>query len=206
MPRGFADPKEAKLGECDALLTPAIREELTSWWLVHPAGANTPNWDLASTCTIGGKQGLILVEAKAHDTEPKTLGKVSRFSSKSVENHDQIGTAINEANAALNGICPGWAITRDSHYQLSNRIAWAWKIASLGIPVILVYLGFLNAEEMANCGKPFRSAEEWRRSILDHAEGLVPETVWEQRIQTTGAPMWALIRSLDLSWVVAGIS
>jgi hypothetical protein len=31
--------------------------------------ANTPNWDLVSGCQIGNRQGLILVEAKAHEGE-----------------------------------------------------------------------------------------------------------------------------------------
>jgi hypothetical protein len=201
MPRGFCDPDEAKLGECDLFLTPELREELTSWWLVNRGGANTPNWDLVSTCTVDGREGLLLVEAKAHDTESRAEGKLPGDPT----NHEQIGRAIQEANAGLNSICPGWSITRDSHYQLSNRLAWAWKVASLGVPVILVYLGFLHAEEMRRCGTPFSSAGEWQSFILNHAKRLVPQNVWDTRLQTRDAPIWAMIRSLDLRWIASGV-
>jgi hypothetical protein len=33
-------------------------------------------------------------------------------------------------------------LTADSHYQLANRLASAYKVASAGIPVVLLYLGF----------------------------------------------------------------
>jgi hypothetical protein len=142
-----------------------------------------------------------VVESKAHDTEARCEGKTPG----DAENHDQIGGAIREADEGLNTICTGWSITRDSHYQLSNRFAWAWKVASLGIPVVLVYLGFLNAEEMLHCGKPFCSGGEWHSFVLSHAEGLVPRDTWEMRLQTTGAPMWAMIRSLELRWIASGL-
>jgi len=196
MPGGFLNPAEAKLGECSAFLTPELREHLTSWWLKVPKRANTPNWDLVSTCDIGGRDGLILVEAKAHDTEERPEGKAPG----NEENHQQIHSAISDANLALNDICLGWAITRDSHYQLCNRFAWAWKVASLGVPVVLVYLGFLHADEMSRCGKPFSSGQEWRALIMDRVTKLVPEAAWERRLQTGGAPMWATIRTLDLKW------
>ena len=41
------------------------RNRLRDWWLAVERGANTPNWDLASTCRVEGKRGLLLVEAKA---------------------------------------------------------------------------------------------------------------------------------------------
>jgi len=200
LPEGFSNPQEPKLGECESFLTSEIREELTSWWLVHRRGANTPNWDIVTSCTIEGKEGIVLVEAKAHDKELKHDGK----SPGDRENHARIDTAITEANTALNGLCPGWSISRDSHYQLCNRFAWAWKVASLGVPVVLVYLGFLNAQEMSAVGRPFPSYADWRTSVMAHGDTLVPKAAWERRLQTTGAPLWAVVRSLDIQWVTAG--
>jgi hypothetical protein len=43
LPNGLTNPEEAKLGECLLFLTPEIREQLTSWWLINRKGANTPN-------------------------------------------------------------------------------------------------------------------------------------------------------------------
>ncbi len=199
MPRGFVDPVEAKLHNIDALIPAGLGKKLSSWWLVKRRGANTPNWDIASTCTVAGRDGLLLVEAKAHDKEAGREGK--RRGNPPSPNHEQIGKAIREANQGLNAICPGWSISRDSHYQLSNRFAWAWKIASLGIPVVLIYLGFLNAEEMRHCGQPFGSARDWERFVRDHTQGLVPQDVWGKRLQTSGAPMWPMIGTLDLRWL-----
>jgi hypothetical protein len=198
LPGGLREPEEAKLGECPHFLTPELREELTSWWLVNRNGANTPNWDILSTCTIEGREGLLLIEAKAHDTEARREGK----SKGNAENDRQIGEAIAESNAELLKLSSGWAIQRDSHYQLSNRFAWAWKAASLGVPVILVYLGFLNADEMSHCGQPFTSSKQWRDLILDHGAGVIPESAWGTRLKTPKAPMWALLRSMDLKWTV----
>ena len=197
-PMGLLNSEEAKLGECPNFLTPELREQLTSWWLVNRRGANTPNWDIVSTCAIEGREGLLLIEAKAHDTEARREGK----SKGDAENDARIGTAIAEANSALLGTSSGWAISRETHYQLSNRFAWAWKVASLGVPVILVYLGFLNADEMAHRGQPFTSDRKWRTVMLNHSANLVPESAWEARLQTVQAPMWALLRTMELKWTV----
>jgi hypothetical protein len=56
-------------GEVSAFLNPEQREALTTWWLAVRERANTPNWDIVSTCQMVGRQGLVLVEAKAHAGE-----------------------------------------------------------------------------------------------------------------------------------------
>jgi len=105
-----------------------------------------------STCKIAGRDGLLLIEAKAHDRELEEEGKRPGDS----DNHKQIGAAIEEANRELNAIIPGWHLSRYSHYQLSNRFTWAWKLAALGTPTILAYVGFLGATEMVDQGQPLR--------------------------------------------------
>lgn len=194
-PCGFLAPEEAKLGEHLSFLSPQERETLTSWWLKKREHANTPNWDLVSTCDIGGTRGLILVEAKGHDDELKDSGKEPGNS----ENDYQITQAIAEANSALNRILPGWALTKDSHYQLCNRFAWAWKIATMGVPVVLVYLGFLHCDEMSDCGTPFDSAQHWKQTMLSHSQALVPANAWDTPIGTNDIRLWALTRTLDAS-------
>ena len=188
MPRGFQQPGEAKLGEDPPFLSDDHRESVTAWWLKVRRNANTPNWDLVSQATVDGKPGLILVEAKAY---------------VNAENMKQIAKAIAEADRELNEIAPGWALKASSHYQISNRFAWAWKVASLGVPVVLVYLGFLNAEEMQSpTRKIFRGKDEWRKGVLKHATGIVPPAVWEQGIKVNGTPLRALIRSMDVNVAV----
>lgn len=201
MPEGFLSPTEAKLGESPELLPSAETcETLTSWWLYKRSGANTPNWDLTSKCMIEGRQGLILIEAKAHSRELSPKGKQKRKDTNKC-NHEQIGLAIQQSNEALNRVLPGWSLSRDSHYQLSNRFAWAWKLVSIGIPVILVYLGFLNATEMIDQGLPFSSQDAWRDHMVTLTEDVVPSGVWESRLEINGTPLIPLIRSLEITAV-----
>ena len=76
MPEGFAHTAEPQLGYADQFLTAGRRAALAQWWLAVPRRANTPNWDLVSTCQVAGqKQGLLLVEAKAHAGELSAAGK-----------------------------------------------------------------------------------------------------------------------------------
>jgi hypothetical protein len=69
----------------------------------------------------------------------------------------------------------------------------------LGIPVILVYLGFLNATEMLDQGQPFDGAEAWQTCIQIHAEGIVLEDAWERRLEIGRTPVWFLIRAMQLT-------
>jgi hypothetical protein len=186
---------EARLGEAPRFLTPTQRESVTEWWLACSDDANTPNWDIACTATIEGRDGLILIEAKAHSGEVK---KKDTCSSDNLENQARIGTAIQQANTALNTILPGWALSKDSHYQLANRFAWSWKIASLGVPVILVYLGFLRAEEMRDRGELFADADAWESFVKAYSQGIAPEVVWNTRIMIQDTPLQVLLRSIEV--------
>ncbi len=188
--------EEAKLGEHVGLLPEGQRKELTDWWITSSEKANTPNWDIASTCIVGGKVGLLLVEAKAHYAELKKDGKplASDATSGSKRNHEKIGRAVCEASSELEKAICGWNLRCDSHYQLANRFAWAWKMASMNVPVLLVYLGFLNAEEMSDQGEPFVDCADWSRVVLDHSRNIVPEKAWGRELNIGNAMIKPLIR------------
>jgi hypothetical protein len=192
MPEGFSQPDEARLSEASKFLDDEKRKALTAWWLAVPDKANTPNWDFVSTCAIGERRGLILVEAKAHAAELKSNDCCSATNEN---NRKQIRQAIQEATAALGA---GWSLKDDQHYQLSNRFAWSWKIASLGVPVVLVYLGFLNASEMP---EPFSSHPAWEDCLLEYAKDRVPENTWGSKVSVNGAGFIPLIRSADVNIV-----
>ena len=195
---------EAQLGnprKPNNLLQPEIHRKLTDWWLAVQRGRmTTPNWDITSTCTIQGQSGLLLVEAKAHASELETKGKLlnSNASHSSQQNHNQIGQAIVEASDGL-ALATGrpWGLSRDRYYQLSNRFAWSWKLASLGLPVVLLYLGFLNAQDMADEGLLFRSEAEWSRTLKEHSHDVVDETCWGEWLDIGGTPFVALIKVID---------
>ena len=199
MPRGFLAPEESTLEESQQLLASDHCQELINWWLARPRGATRPNWDIAATAMVGGQKGIVLVEAKAHHAELSDAGKSP---GGNPSNADRIRAAICQANAGLGGAQAGWNLTTDSHYQLCNRFAWSWKIASFGVPVILVYLGFLNTEEMSDIGQPFRSAIEWSDVIRSHADRILPSTAWGSPMDVDGASMLAIVKAVDLNWSV----
>ena len=98
-PHGTRHVREAELDKLRkgdaALLTDAIRRQLQEWWLVEGRGkAKTPSWDIASTCTVSGKSGLLLVEAKAH---PEELSKGDRCGAGPV-NRKRIETAARQTS------------------------------------------------------------------------------------------------------------
>jgi hypothetical protein len=193
MPEGLCKPDEARLNDTNGFLVDDQRRIVAEWWLAAPQdqSANTPNWDIVGSCTVHGREGLILVEAKAHASE---LNPKDRCGASDKGNRGRIATAIGDANK---GLGEGWALSVDSHYQLGNRFAWAWKLASLGIPVVLIYLGFLNAHEMDD---PFTSHKGWEDCVLRYAEGTVPRRVWNsESIKVNGIPVIPLIRSAEVN-------
>jgi hypothetical protein len=193
-PRGLRGPDEAKLGESPEFLSESDRVALTEWWLAKRGRANTPNWDVVSRCRIDGKLGLILIEAKAHEGE---LGK-DRCEATNESNLDRIKSALAEANAEWNALHPGFSLSADSNYQLSNRFAFAWKVAQMGTPVVLIYLGFLNAHEMKPPYRVFRTPEHWRDCVLSGSAGTVPAAAWDRTFDVNGTSLTVLIRSAQV--------
>jgi hypothetical protein len=169
-----------------------------------PRNANTPNWDIASTCRIDSKPGLLLVEAKSHDAELRNEEKGKEKPSATANswlNHEQIGACIEKASLALaEQTHLPWALSRDWNYQMANRFAWSWKLASLGKPVILVYLGFLDCQEMRKKKQfPFAKHEDWDRLVKSHSSSLFPAQVWDQRWPIHGQFLIPIIRTMKQS-------
>ncbi len=190
--------KEVDLGRPNCLVPPKIQQQLKKWWLAVPKNPRTPSWDIASTCRINGKEGLLLIEAKAHAKELSP--KSDKCGSTNSDNRTSIRHAIAEASAGLHTATEGpWDISRDHHCQISNRFAWAWKLASLGVPVVLLYLGFVEARDMV--GKElFHSCNDWETVVKDYCEGVVDNTCWGRWLDISGTPLLPLIRSSDLQF------
>ena len=209
MPEGFQNVEEAQLHRAPRLLNEDEGRRLRDWWLAVASDASkTPHLDIASTCTVlvDGRSlpGRLLVEAKAHTQElikeetGKNLKPPVTFDAR--RNHARIGACMQDASLALaKDTKRNWGLSRDWNYQMSNRFAWAWKLTELGIPVILVYLGFLNAKEIEKGGiqQPFRSHEEWSSLVTAHSQPLFPEEVWNQPWTVNSQWLIPLIRSVD---------
>lgn len=204
MPQGFESTQEAQLGRDDILLDSIIGQSLINWWLAVPGRARIPNWDIASTCRIEGKRGLLLVEAKAHDEElnlEKAGKKQGKSESKnSLRNRGQISECVRQANQALSvDTQMPWSLSIEHNYQMSNRFTWAWKLTELGMPVILVYLGFLRVAEMKDRGIPFNDEVVWTGLVTSHSSPLFPSKTWNQRWTLNGQVFIPLIKTIDLS-------
>ena len=174
------DPTEPRLESrpgTELLPNASLAAKLRRWWLAPETKGNTPNWDLAASCRFHLTPGLVLVEAKANVAELKVDGKRPPQAGNpgSQNNHTAIGAAIDEARAALDKDAPGILIARDTHYQLSNRVAYAWKLAALGVPVVLVYLAFTGDAGIRNVGEPLRDEAHWREVFDDYAKGVLPD-------------------------------
>jgi len=160
---------------------PQLANDITNWWLFKDA--TTPNWDLVSTCTIKGERGILLVEAKAHSKELEKESKrkpydINTTSQGTKENHKQIAKAIEEANNGINKVYSGISISRDNCYQLSNRVAYAWWLANQGIPVVLLYLGFLNCQDMNDgINLLFAEDKDWQDCFTIHAKQVGVEKI-----------------------------
>ena len=197
-PMGYRYPDEARLGKWGPVHfgLPEAWKELNQWWLAEPHGANTPNWDLAVVAEIEGIDGLLLLEAKGHVSELSTSGKRNPQNTKgSRANHDSIGKAIQIARHGLAKIEPSIDISRDSHYQLSNRLAFTWKLATLGIPVVLIYLGFLGDDGIADVGPPFENIEKWVSTFTTHFNSVKALGLMDQRNEIGRTPFWVLARA-----------
>ena len=110
--------------------------------------------------------------------------------------HLTISDAIEQARIGLGEATDlPWAISRDTHYQMSNRFAWSWKLTELGFPVVLVYLGFLRADEMVDRGLPFPDHAAWEALVHEHSSPLFPSQVWNRRWLVNNVPFIPMIAS-----------
>lgn len=196
-PQGKRDTREVQLDKVlegqREFVAYHHRQQLKEWWLaVRKDTAPTPSWDIVSSCLVSGRKGLLLVEAKAHFTE---LQKDDPCDAKG-GNRRRIKCAMEEANTSLGELTGGvWRLSTRHHYQLSNRFAWAWKLASIGVPVVLVYLSFLNAEEMAD---QFRSQSDWRQTVIAYSKDVVDVSCWSETLDVGGTPLLPLIRVAEV--------
>jgi len=191
-------PKRAWNGHVAALQT---------FWLKHPRGANTPNWDFASGCTINGRRGLVLVEAKANVLELSTRGKplIGRKlktgerldpSANARDNHDHIRECISATSTSLAANTRGINLSADSNYQFANRITFAAWLAGRGIPVVLIYLGFTGDTAVRGAGKEIRDMNHWSEMMLAHLDGKFPADKLGVPIDCGCASFTLIVRTL----------
>lgn len=189
--------REARLMIDDGFISELRQSALRAWWVgSNDSRGYEPNWDLAATAVWpDGREGLVLVDANAHAGELSAAGKdmPPRDAPRRQENHRSIGAAIEDAREALGGEAAGVRLSRDRYYELSSRIAFAWKLARLGAPVALVYIGFCGDRGI---GPGFlRSESHWREVFEAHAKAVFPPDMLEREINCGMASFWVLVRA-----------
>jgi len=200
MPKSLYNDKEAELKNfLKYNFDLQMYNKIVNWWL-H-VDSTTPNWDLVSTCTIDGKRGILLVEAKAHEKEltEESHGKKLKVDATydSEKNHASIGVAIHEANNGIKDMGFEVSISRDNCYQLSNRVGHAWWLANQGIPVVLLYLGFLDCQDM-NDGKNklFHSPKDWEDCFLNHAKQVGVDSIVDEWVDCRESKFITICRNI----------
>jgi hypothetical protein len=176
------------LGQKEPFLSKDQQDRLQDWWLVHKDGAKLPTWDLVVAASDSSHHpALVLVEAKAHGTELSESGKswprrkTPQQQARSDANHKRVGQAISETAVALRRIVPEISLSRDRCYQFANRIAFAWRLASMGIPVAMIYLGFIGDTAISRADDCFHDADQWTKAFHDHTvKTLSGNNVWSR--------------------------
>jgi hypothetical protein len=200
-PVGHGDGVEFELPDFCWCFRPRwkVHESLRSWWLPPTAlrkDARTPVWDLISTCSVLGRQGLLLVEAKTQEDEFDWKGKPleAKGSEQTKATHERVKAAVRDISHRLAGISRAKAILEvERHYQLTHRVAWAAFLASLGIPVALLYLGFTGDSTMPGF---LKDDAHWQRAMGAYLLGKLSLGLPEKVVRFPGGGMFAfLIRS-----------
>ena len=90
------------------------------------------------------------------------------------------------------GGCPETTITS---YQTGLPGRGSWPRCAYAS--FCLYLGFLNARDMACDGPLFRSEAEWTCVLKGHSSGTVAEACWGEWLDIAGVPMIPLVRAID---------
>ena len=129
-----------------------------------------PKWDIAASCQIEDKNGLILIQAITHEEEFNADDKCEATG----ENRKGIMKAIEECNKDLNlRLDTHVKLSITSNYQLSNHIAYAWKLANLGIPTVLLYLGYIG-DNKNYPNNYIKDHDHWMRILGCFMKGVLP--------------------------------
>ena len=136
------------------------------WWRNILRSYSSQSWDFISTCTIDGKKGILLVEAKAKKGEMKLIARKKK-------NYD-----FSQPNKELNELIPGVELSNEKCPQLSNHIAHAWAMSKQDMPVILLYLGFCYSH--GRCA--FKTPLEYKASFKKHVRSIGADKLLDLKI------------------------
>lgn len=171
---------------------------LDEWWVSEQYTG--PTWDLLAECTLNGRPGILMVEAKAHESELQLHGKLQSAdaSEQSNANHARISESLARTQAWFRrAVDTESNISAASHYQLANRLSGVEALASCGVPAILMYLGFRGDTYFKS--DYFRDDDHWQQVMLGYIAGVVPAGwIGQTTAHERGGSVTMLIRSLPI--------
>jgi hypothetical protein len=168
------------------------------WWIAFRG--SRPTWDLICHLDCEDKPGLLLIEAKAHVSEmgeKNSKGAVDQANDRSIANDLSIRLRLAESNLKLNSLGLGdFDLSADHDYQLSNRVAYLHRLASDGVPTILMYLGWVGSTDWKN--DPFDTSAAWEQAVNSHFKRVGPLSFIGQKRQLfNGTPFQMIVRSIS---------
>jgi hypothetical protein len=176
-----------------------------TWWIPHKG--NRPNWDLLCHISNGARQGLLIVEAKAHVgelAEDDKKGPPEAGNPRSEANDLQIRQRIAETSMALTALSIGdFKLSADSHYELANRLAYLTKLANEGVPTVLMYLGFLRSPDWPR--DPLNDLAHWEGVVKTYVSAVAPWAfVGPTFDASNGGTMQMIVRGVNTSDLLQG--
>ena len=153
------------------------------WWRNILRSYSSQSWDFISTCTIDGKKGILLVEAKAKKGEMKLVAKKKK-------NYD-----FSQPNKELNELIPGVELSNEKCPQLSNHIAHAWAMSKQDMPVILLYLGFCYDHGR----NAFKTPQEYKSSFKKHIRSIGADKLLDLKISDERTSFTFLCEAIPFS-------
>ena len=68
----------------------------------------------------------------------------------------------------------------------------------MGIPVAMIYLGFIGDTAISCADDCFHDADQWTRAFHDHTVKHFPATMYGREINCGAASFWLLLRDLQV--------
>ena len=192
------DPRSVELEEYLVKFPMPDRRRLArDWWVPYPSARNRyPDWDLLCQIDVAGTPGILLVHAIADTEELRQHDRRERPDPTQplrLANDYCVRLRLADANRQLAQLDLGnFQLSADHRYGISWRIAFLHKLAAEGIPVVLMYLGWLQPPEWAT-SHGFQSAEHWDRVVRDHMRPVAPEAFLDRWLAAEGGGAMRMI-------------
>jgi hypothetical protein len=111
-------------------------------------------------------------------------------------NDGSVRAANTEAQDWFAQVAGPTTLTADSHYQLANRLASAYKVASVGVPVVLLYLGFTGDTYFRD---HLRDADHWQQLVRRYLHAVVPPDLPGRELRhVSGGSLTLLVGALPV--------